>query len=272
MRALISGFIAAVLMMVGGCGAVAPRVTDLRQGEVGWVSYPSSIERIDLRGELRLPGESATKLPAMIIVHGSGGLDQRNANWGQFLREHGFATFQFDYFGPRGVTSQSKSQPTPTSDAHDALRLLATHPRIDPARIGIIGFSRGGDLVLSTVSSPANPAAPYSYAAHAALYPACWLHRLTAPEGSRSPVLILSGASDQLTSPATCERLVDDGRAAGRDATLIIYEGAHHAWDSGYTGTWFQPSIGRSYSIVANSEITERSHQDVLAFLRRVMK
>jgi dienelactone hydrolase len=271
-RALVSGLMATVLVAAGGCGAVAPRVNDLRQGEVGWVTYPSSIERIDLRGELRLPGDSAAKLPAMVIVHGSGGLDQRNDNWAAFLRKEGFATFQFDYFGPRGVTSQSRVQPIPTFDAYDALRLLATHPRIDAARIGIIGFSRGGDLVLSAVSTPANLAGPHHFAAHVALYPACWLHRLNAPEGSGSPVLILSGTSDEIAPPLACEGLVDNGRAAGRDATLITYEGAHHAWDSGYTGTRYQPSIGRSYSIVADSEITERSHKDVLAFLRRVMK
>ena len=82
----------------------------------------------------------------MIILHASGGLDARNGRWSRLLQQQGYATFQLDYFGPRGVTADSRKQPTPVRDVAEALRLLASHPRVDPKRVAVIGFSRRARL------------------------------------------------------------------------------------------------------------------------------
>lgn len=74
MRTRVTGL--AALALLGGC---ATAVTDLRQGEVGWVSYPSTHESLQLSGELILPTQTPGPYPAMIIAHASGGLDARNA-------------------------------------------------------------------------------------------------------------------------------------------------------------------------------------------------
>ena len=109
MRSL--GIVAAFLL--GGCAG--QQVADLGAGQVGWVSYPSTWEKgLTLRGELVLPERIEGKLPAMVVAHGSGGLDARNTRWAAFLRQHGVASFQIAYFASRNVDANSARQPEPT--------------------------------------------------------------------------------------------------------------------------------------------------------------
>jgi dienelactone hydrolase len=91
----------------------------------------------------------------MVIAHGSAGVDTRETAWADRLGALGLATFVVDSFTPRNVRETATDQarlPTAANvaDALAALRLLATHPRIDPDRIGIIGFSKGGQVALYT--------------------------------------------------------------------------------------------------------------------------
>lgn len=266
---LIKGSVATVLVL-SGCALSGQKVTDLSGGQVGWVSYPSTWEKIELRGELILPAKIGGKVPAMIIAHASGGLNAQNSRWAAYLREHGIASFQLDYFGPRFVSRNSLSQLTPTYDVYDTLRLLATHPRIDATRIGVIGFSRGADMALGAANANASYTGGHRFAAHVALYPGCGVASIV-QGGSGAPVLVLIGSLDDLSSPKSCKRLVENAREVGRDATLIVYEGAHHAWDGDFNGVWFHPAAKRSYRMYSNPTVTEQSRKDVLAFLRKAL-
>ncbi len=83
----------------------------------------------------------------MVVVHGSSGVLQNDWDWAKRLNEMGVATFIIDNFTGRGVketaTDRSRlSASADTAGALAALRLLATHPAIDPKRIGVIGFAR----------------------------------------------------------------------------------------------------------------------------------
>jgi dienelactone hydrolase len=206
----------------------------------------------------------------MIVVHGSGGLDDRNVRWARWFRENGIATFQIDYFGPRGVSASSSFQPTPVHDSYDALRLLATHPKIDPTRIGIIGFSRGGNIALETANATAADAGGYRFAGHVALYPSCGLVGVR-EGGSGAPVLVLVGTRDDLVPVFQCELMAESARARGRDVVLKVYEGAYHSWDGDFNGEWFQRSINRSYRMYSDQSITRQSEKDVLEFLNNTL-
>jgi dienelactone hydrolase len=108
-----------------------------------------------------------------VLVHGSGGVSPREDRWADELRQAGAATFLLDSFTGRGIafTAEDQSQLSSLAmigDAYRALELLATHPRIDPARIANQGVAgqrapRGGNrpwrrLAMGTNSLP--PATP----------------------------------------------------------------------------------------------------------------
>jgi cephalosporin-C deacetylase-like acetyl esterase len=102
-----------------------------------------------ISGELRIPRAGTDRLPAVVLLHGSGGLSSLQDNWAREFSTIAVATFIVDSFTGRGVTNTQNDQDQLSrwvmiGDAYRALELLAKHPRIDRARVVVMGFSRGG--------------------------------------------------------------------------------------------------------------------------------
>ena len=104
-------------------------------------------------GDLLLPKTISGKAPALVIMHGSAGVEPWATDlWAAKLNPAGAAVFVVDSYKPRGVQETNTNQlgeqvtmPSQTADALNALRMLATHPKIDSNRIYVIGMSRGGN-------------------------------------------------------------------------------------------------------------------------------
>jgi len=96
------------------------------------------------------PGQGP--FPAVVIVHGSGSSDRSNpwtAAYATALVERGVAVLHPDKrgSGESGGTWRGASFPTLADDALAGLDLLRSRPAIDTTRVGLIGFSQGGDIV-----------------------------------------------------------------------------------------------------------------------------
>jgi hypothetical protein len=66
---------------------------------------------VTLAGELRFPREAGSgKLPAVIILHGSGGINSANQSWAYEFNKAGIASFVVDSFSGRGLTQVSNDQ------------------------------------------------------------------------------------------------------------------------------------------------------------------
>jgi dienelactone hydrolase len=195
-------------------------------------------------GELRLPKSSGNRLPAVILLHGSGGLGGSGApidEWSKIFNQLGIATFAVDSFAGRNITSTQNDQTqlgrlNMVVDAYRALELLAKDPRIDPARIAVMGFSRGGQSALFSAMKrlyrTQGPKDGVQFAAHIAFYPDCVTTYREDTEVTDRPIRILHGTADNYNPVTPCRDYVERLTKANRDVKLIEYAEANHVFDS----------------------------------------
>ena len=131
-------------------------------------------------GELRIPRDVTGKLPAVVLLHGSGGPNGGHELWAKHFNEMGIASLLIDSFSERGIVSTSANQAllgrlNMILDAYRGLDLLAIHPRIDATRVAVMGFSRGGQAALySSLKRFQEAWTPKAtFALHIPLYASC---------------------------------------------------------------------------------------------------
>lgn len=194
---------------------------------------------VTLTGELRLPRLGNDRLPVVILLHGSGGIGSYVTDWEQDLNAMGVATFVIDSFTGRGIknTMYDQSQLGLTAmivDAYRALALLAKHPRVDPARIAVMGFSRGGMAALyaslkrfQRMHGPTN----LEFAAYIPFYAVCSTTFRDDEDVSDKPIRLFHGTADDWVPVAPCRAYVERLKAKSKDVQLTEYAGAYHMFD-----------------------------------------
>jgi dienelactone hydrolase len=231
-------FVAFCAIALSPPAASAQTVTAETQGRIDFRSGPPGAETAAIWGYLALPPGTA-RVPAMVLMHGSSGLNAGSrVHYSELLNRYGIAAFYVDSFTGRGHSSSVRDQavlsiPDNTRDAFAALRLLRRHPRIDPARIGVMGFSRGG-----TVSWASSLSEAYGqfrreglrFALHVPYYPGCNFGPATTTTGM--PMLFLLGGADNWTRAEHCQDFAGHLRKTNPRIEVKVYPGAHHAWDS----------------------------------------
>jgi len=203
-------------------------------------------------GVMVLPeGASETnKVPAMVILHGSGGAwGGRSVNLAMLLAQNGIAGLAVDTFTARNLKSTDDyierldKAPiyTQMADAISALQALQSHPYIDTDKIGVTGFSLGAgstmymmfEPVLENVLGKDGP----RFSAYAMYYGGCSAEfddfRV---EGS--PLLIMMGEADESMSVDRCKWMKQELEKLGVSVDMVVYEGAGHGWDNPYPQTF----------------------------------
>jgi dienelactone hydrolase len=199
---------------------------------------------------LRFPDQPRDRYPAVVVVHTIGGFREANEGWlAAELRRSGFATLTYDSFSARGLSQSavigSRAGPPIASgvaDAFAALQFLAGHPQIAADRIGIVGFSFGGEVAHLTAFQTlraAMAAGSLRFAAHVATYPGGSYGARAEPDAyTGAPILILLGEKDDNLPVAKVEGYLAYANGAGHPApiTTVVYPGAFHAWTAPILG------------------------------------
>ena len=203
----------------------------------------------------KLPDNARERHPAVVIVHTLAGYQNSNEGWhADEFRKAGFATLTFDSFASRGISPATEGRAdlalfaSGAADAYAALRFLVAHPKIDPARIAIVGFSFGGEVAHLTALRQFQAAlAPNNrFAAHLSYYPA-GIHAAGAEAYTGAPVLLLLGAKDDNLPIAKVQGLIDYGKRAAPSfpVEMRVYPEGVHAWTVSTLGaTRFYPQFG----------------------------
>jgi len=207
-------------------------------------------KRNTIWGTLNFPANAPDKnVPVVVLLHGMGGIHESAEFWLSALNSMGLATFMVDSNWPRRKCKKIFKKAIPTCsdvhkgitrivDARRALELLSKHPRIDPARIGCIGSSLGGIgcLYQSVKRFQKMWGAPgLEFAASVPMYPVCNFKYLEDDIMSDEPIRIHIGDLDQYGSAESCVKYVERLRLKGKDITITVYPGVHHAFDAKIT-------------------------------------
>jgi len=202
-------------------------------------------EPAEIVGHLFLP-KGSDKAPAVILMHGSGGIYSAMTDyWPKTFVAAGIAVFSLDTFAPRGVKSTAEDQTlvpfaADMNDVFSALKLLATHPRIDAKRIALMGFSRGGtatwraaaERVIGWQKLPDG----LRFAAFVPVYAGgcAGLLRFAPNPGvfGKAPMLWIHGDADDYTPIGPCRDYADAIGKTGTPVEFVAIKGAGHKFDS----------------------------------------
>ncbi len=190
-------------------------------------------------GQLRIPNGTG-RLPVVVLQHGSGGMGANIEMWAREFNAMGVATFALDGFTGRGLTQVSTDQALLGRlnfilDIYRGLDALAKHPRVDPQRVALMGFSRGGQAALYASLKRFHKTwnkSGIEFAAYLPFYPDCATTFISDADVADRPIRIFGGTVDDYNPIALCKPYVERLKAAGHDVQLTEYPNAPHSFDN----------------------------------------
>ena len=206
-------------------------------------------------GTLQIPAywfdtEGSEPRPVVIGLHGcGGGLDskgnfaERLFRYGGYFNAERMHFLALDSFTPRG---QKSICGTPTrlrtiresdrrEDVFAAIDWLVKQPNVDATKIVVLGWSHGGQTVLSVADATDSyvKAKKVQPRANIAFYPGCLASNQMWNYEVHSPLLIMIGELDDWTPAAQCVTLRDRLKRNKANALvdLVVYPGSYHGFD-----------------------------------------
>lgn len=235
----------------GKAGDEATRITDAGEHVV------SNVHRPSLTVYAPAPGKATG---AGVLVMPGGGhrelwMDHEGYAVARWLSEHGIAAFVLKYRLARQEGSSYSVEGHALPDAQRALRTIVARAkewRVDPARLGVLGFSAGGELAALTAqrgtdgdpkASVALDRASSRAAFQVLVYPG--RSESIAPSAKSPPAFLLCGEDDRPDISQGLAKVYLRFKEVGVSAELHVLAGVGHGFgvrasNRGPTARWLE--------------------------------
>jgi dienelactone hydrolase len=208
-----------------------------------------------IAGVLRV-AQGSGRLPAVVLVPGSGGIGASADVWDRQFEAKGISTFMLDSFAGRGIVSTVVDQSQLARlngilDLYRALSILAAHPRVDPNRIAVMGFSRGAQTTLYSSLKRFHKiwnASGIEPAAYIALYPPCITTYVGDTDVSDHPIRMFHGVVDDYVEIGPCRAYFARLKGTAKEVQMTEYADTWHAYDN--------PLLPPTPTVVQNGQTT----------------
>ena len=241
------------------------------------IYFDSLDSKLKVSGWLFMPKDASAPVPAMVVMHGTSGIDSRTLYFADELPKLGIAALLVDY--KTGVFTSPSNRPQ--SDvflpvAFAAHKQLSANPKIDKNKIGIMGFALGGQLTLASTLKDnidkwlGNDKTGFKL--HLAYYPGCkyFINKLKSAIVKDSPIKLYYSTTDSYGEGEFCPKLREELNDRNfKSADFVSYEGATTGFDGLYPVSYFDPlAINERCVIQPNEKYTNSSHKDALRWIK----
>jgi dienelactone hydrolase len=223
-------------------------------------------------GDATLNGYIATddalkgKRPGILLVHDWWGPSEHVRDYARALAAKGYTALAVDMYGRSTADRKEAGElmnavmgvPEVMKARFVAARkVLASHPTVDPGRIGAVGFSMGSTVVLNMARSGENLAGVVSvYGGLATKTPA-------RPGEMKARVLVLHAPGDPFVKPEAIDAFRGEMQAAHVSYRFVEYPGAKH----GFANPDATPSGQKNNMPIAyDAEADRKARRDILDF------
>lgn len=239
---------------------------------------------------------------AVVLIHSAGGTqDGTTGPLAARLVAEGISTLELEFFeNPREARQKGKRSDYLVQQPYDALKFLIEQKGADPKRVGVTGFSLGAMLSIWTASQSMTQSsgAGAQFAAHAPIYPPCWLVSFSIkgeqniPKGrgksviptdamrvlTKAPMKIFAAGQDDYDDkdPKACADMIALWPESERSAIeLVVYPEATHGWNQ-KTSSHYVPfgckGKGCDNRNENNPEVTAQNTREVVEFFKKTLQ